>query len=481
MAKQTINIGAAANDGTGDPIRTAFGKVNDNFTEIYTANTGVNTGDQNLAAYATTAAVAAGYQPLDSDLTAIAALTTTAYGRALLSTADAPTLRTAIGLGQTDAPTFLAQSLTGQSLTGTQATSLVDLAASWNTTGNPSLIYGRVVNTNSGGSSNLIDLGTFAGGSLFRVDKAGNFGSTLTTFCVGYGAFTQPGLGNFQFNSSNFISTSNLVVSNLYVGAADVALVKDAPGILAQRNVGSTQQFRLYNTTDAGNVNYERLELKLASGAFRIETARGGAGFRRSLILSVEGSPYFALSGSADASLAWWSIIASTGSLVCNLDNTYDIGASGANRPRNIYVGSNIVVGQSDGLTGKITIGIGIAGGLFFGNRGAIAGGADGVFIMTNSTLSDFSRIQLGGATDPFPAIARDGAGIKFTGAAAGSTSWIKVPAVTVANLPLASTAGVGARAFVNDALAPVFGSAVVGLGSVTVPVYSTGSAWNVG
>jgi hypothetical protein len=197
--------------------------------------------------------------------------------------------------------------------------------------------------------------------------------------------------------------------------------------------------------------------------------------------LSVEGSPYFALSGSADASLAWWSIIASTGSLVCNLDNTYDIGASGANRPRNIYVGSNIVVGQSDGLTGKITIGIGIAGGLFFGNRGAIAGGADGVFIMTNSTLSDFSRIQLGGATDPFPAIARDGAGIKFTGAAAGSTSWIKVPAVTVANLPLASTAGVGARAFVNDALAPVFGSAVVGLGSVTVPVYSTGSAWNVG
>lgn len=35
MAQQTINIGAAANDGTGDPARTAFGKVNDNFTELY--------------------------------------------------------------------------------------------------------------------------------------------------------------------------------------------------------------------------------------------------------------------------------------------------------------------------------------------------------------------------------------------------------------------------------------------------------------
>ncbi|OUW69127.1 MAG: hypothetical protein CBD62_00590 [Candidatus Pelagibacter sp. TMED202] len=35
MAKQTINIGTAANDGTGDPLRTAFDKINDNFTELY--------------------------------------------------------------------------------------------------------------------------------------------------------------------------------------------------------------------------------------------------------------------------------------------------------------------------------------------------------------------------------------------------------------------------------------------------------------
>ena len=35
MAKQTINIGTAANDGTGDPLRSAFTKVNSNFTELY--------------------------------------------------------------------------------------------------------------------------------------------------------------------------------------------------------------------------------------------------------------------------------------------------------------------------------------------------------------------------------------------------------------------------------------------------------------
>jgi len=36
MAKQTIGIGAAANDGSGDDLRVAFDKVNDNFSELYT-------------------------------------------------------------------------------------------------------------------------------------------------------------------------------------------------------------------------------------------------------------------------------------------------------------------------------------------------------------------------------------------------------------------------------------------------------------
>ena len=35
MAKQTVNIGPSANDGTGDQLRTAFDKINDNFDETY--------------------------------------------------------------------------------------------------------------------------------------------------------------------------------------------------------------------------------------------------------------------------------------------------------------------------------------------------------------------------------------------------------------------------------------------------------------
>jgi len=35
MAQQVIDVGTVANDGTGDPLRNAFIKSNDNFTDLY--------------------------------------------------------------------------------------------------------------------------------------------------------------------------------------------------------------------------------------------------------------------------------------------------------------------------------------------------------------------------------------------------------------------------------------------------------------
>jgi hypothetical protein len=49
MTKQIINIGVA-NKGNGDPIRTAFDKVNQNFTEIYNA-IGLGDGSLNIGAF----------------------------------------------------------------------------------------------------------------------------------------------------------------------------------------------------------------------------------------------------------------------------------------------------------------------------------------------------------------------------------------------------------------------------------------------
>lgn len=50
MTKKIINIGAAANDRQGDSLRSAFTKVNENFTELYVA-LGLDTGSLNIGAF----------------------------------------------------------------------------------------------------------------------------------------------------------------------------------------------------------------------------------------------------------------------------------------------------------------------------------------------------------------------------------------------------------------------------------------------
>ena len=57
MAQLNINIGASANDKSGDPLRTAFSKVNANFTELYattSADVQIPTQSNNNGKYLTT-------------------------------------------------------------------------------------------------------------------------------------------------------------------------------------------------------------------------------------------------------------------------------------------------------------------------------------------------------------------------------------------------------------------------------------------
>jgi hypothetical protein len=51
MAQEIINIGAQANDGEGDPLRTAFTKVNNNFSQLFA--TAYNTAE--IVTYGNTA------------------------------------------------------------------------------------------------------------------------------------------------------------------------------------------------------------------------------------------------------------------------------------------------------------------------------------------------------------------------------------------------------------------------------------------
>ncbi len=80
---------AGLTDVTGGPPATGEAPVWDGDSFEYT----------DIATQTELAALSSVYQPLDSDLTAIAALTTTSFGRALLALADAAAGRTAFGLG----------------------------------------------------------------------------------------------------------------------------------------------------------------------------------------------------------------------------------------------------------------------------------------------------------------------------------------------------------------------------------------------
>lgn len=87
-----------AGTGTDTVLGDSFGGSLSDSMDLEVSD-GTPTGAVDLTPYALTVDVAAGYQPLDSDLTALAALTSTTFGRGLITTADASALRTTAGLG----------------------------------------------------------------------------------------------------------------------------------------------------------------------------------------------------------------------------------------------------------------------------------------------------------------------------------------------------------------------------------------------
>jgi len=360
------------------------------------------------------------------------------------------------------------------------------VAETWNNAGTTfTAAKVDITNTNSAADSKLLDL-QVGGVSQATVRKNGDIvilGALYTD--NGNSSLSATALRIGNSNGEISLSSGNLVVPLATgLGWNNTLLFRDgADNTLALRNSTATQTFRVYNTyTNASN--YERLRFNHDGVQFSIGSESAGSGVAQSL--RIHGPSNANLDFATGVSFrnatgaAGYLTVGASG-VTFPSDNTYDIGASGASRPRNVYVGTSLVVGASDGVTGSVTVGIGASKGIIFGNRGQIGAVGDGVFGFVDFAGTSFSRLQLGPNSDAAPAIARDGAGIKFTGAAAGLTSHIKVPAVAVASLPAAATAGVGARAFVNDASTPVFGSAVSGGGAVAVPVYSTGSAWNVG
>lgn len=174
MAKQTINIGTAPNDGTGDPIRDAFDKVNDNFDELYSAvtsnsfvsvgNSTVNTTISNssvTSSNATDSAVVTFTNFKIGNTTANASLTGAAFaisGSATLGSASVNTSAVALGNSTVNA----SHSVTTSQIAN--ATSNVTVTAGsifvGNSTVNAAVNSSVIRITSANVTSNTLSLGT---------------------------------------------------------------------------------------------------------------------------------------------------------------------------------------------------------------------------------------------------------------------------------------------------------------------------------
>ena len=123
-----------------------------------------------------------------------------------LSGAEMDSIREDLGIETTDAVTFKNLILTGLSLTGSQATGSVDIAATWNTTGTVTGIKLNVTDTASNAASLLADL-QFGGSSYFSISKRSASGfAKFYTSTYSANTFTKINMGttggvSFESNS----------------------------------------------------------------------------------------------------------------------------------------------------------------------------------------------------------------------------------------------------------------------------------------
>jgi outer membrane biosynthesis protein TonB len=95
-----------------------------------------------------------------------------------------------------------------------------------------------------------------------------------------------------------------------------------------------------------------------------------------------------------------------TANLLFTPDNTYDIGASAANRPKNLFVAGTGTFGSTLSVTSGQAIG--------WNGRSFMNSNADGLIVIWNNAQNDFSRLQFGGTTNLFPSIKRNLTALNF-------------------------------------------------------------------
>ena len=205
---------------------------------------------------------------------------------------------------------YLGTSVNVASGTLTANTPAIDVTQTWNNAASTfTAIRVNVTRTASGSPvAKLIDL-QLAGVSVFSVNYGGTMASLggfvfsptgvvtegLMLDASGYlsyytaaGGYRWEIQGQAAANTAVYHMASDLGIgwnatTNLSTLNIDTTLYRDAANTIAQRRLANAQAFRIYNTTDATNTNYERAELVWSGNVFTIQTSAGGTGVKRPL------------------------------------------------------------------------------------------------------------------------------------------------------------------------------------------------------
>jgi hypothetical protein len=323
----------------------------------------------------------------------------------------------------------------------------------------------------SGTTSTTGNYGTvllvFDGEGVFSYAEVGNIGSGFTDLTTVVRT-SDDYLGNFEFSfniTSLVYGIQNTAVGYLAGSTVSSGRNNTLIGYNAQPSQDSTtneivigsgavgkgsNSIVLGNSTNFGGTTYIRTQ------NLRFLDSNNNNNANAIIAANLTGNVTGSVTGSISGGTGSFSTLTATGSL--QLTGS----ATGTH---------NLATNQT---SGTLTIGgTGAAGAITLGR----STGAQTINIATGINTASAKVVNIGTA----------GTGSTTTiniGSASGSTSTttvnglLKQQTYTVATLP---TGSAGARSFVTNALAPAFGSAVVGGGAVGVPVYHDGTSWKVG
>lgn len=255
--------------------------------------------------------------------------------------------------------------------------------------------------------SNYAEFTDVAAGKVLAPEQFvdANFGSYLS----GGNPFTAYDANDYETYDrsanrwSRFIAGGQVMALSL-LGLAigpgnDALLTRGGAGIIDQRNGVNAQAHWITNTWTDGS-NFERGVVGWNGNNFDVNTAQAGTGTSRNLRLYTTGAGELQLG--VNSNISWK--IGSGGHWLANADATYDIGASLANRPRDLHLSRHVTAGGS--------LIAGSSSSFAFSARAGFLSPADGVLAMSNNAGTDFGRL-IGGpsASASYPSWKRSGAG----------------------------------------------------------------------